>query len=209
MRLKLVNRTDEEILERLRRRYMNNQKLSLQFNSEDVAELFLNAYADSTDPHTSYFSPTSAKNFNVQLSLSVEGIGAVLQKRDEYAQIREVVAGGPAAKSGQIKPGDFLVAVGQGEEGPMEDVIDWRLSDIVDKVRGQRGTVVRVEIISGDEGVESQSRIVRIVRDRVLMEDQAARLKTLEVEADDKKHTIGVISIPSFYEDFGVIKSSR
>ena len=202
LRLKLVNRTDEEILERLRRRYVNNQKLSLQFNSEDVAELFLNAYADSTDPHTSYFSPTSAKNFNVQLSLSVEGIGAVLQKRDEYAQIREVVAGGPAAKSGQIKPGDFLVAVGQGEEGPMEDVIDWRLSDIVDKVRGQRGTVVRVEIISGDEGVESQSRIVRIVRDRVLMEDQAARLKTLEVEADDKKHTIGVISIPSFYEDF-------
>lgn len=202
LRLKLVDRTDEEILERLRKRYINNQKLTLQANSEDVAEMFLNAYADSTDPHTSYFSPTSAKNFNVQLSLSVEGIGAVLQKRDEYAQIREVVAGGPADKSGQIQPGDRIVAVGQGEEGPMEDVIDWRLDDIVAKVRGQRGTVVRVEILPGDEGVEAQSRIVRIVRDRVLMEDQAARVKTLEVEADGTNHTIGVITIPSFYEDF-------
>lgn len=202
LRLKLVDRTDEEILERLRKRYINNQKLTLQANSEDVAEMFLNAYADSTDPHTSYFSPTSAKNFNVQLSLSVEGIGAVLQKRDEYAQIREVVAGGPADKSGQIQPGDRIVAVGQGEEGPMEDVIDWRLDDIVAKVRGERGTVVRVEILPGDEGVEAQSRIVRIVRDRVLMEDQAARVKTLEVEADGNNHTIGVITIPSFYEDF-------
>ncbi|MDO5666396.1 MAG: carboxy terminal-processing peptidase [Alcaligenaceae bacterium] len=202
LRLKLVDRTDQEILQRLRKRYTNNQKLTLQANSEDVAEMFLNAYADSTDPHTSYFSPTSAKNFNVQLSLSVEGIGAVLQKRDEYAQIREVVAGGPADKSGQIQPGDRIVAVGQGEEGPLEDVIDWRLDDIVAKVRGQRGTVVRVEILPGDEGVEAQSRIVRIVRDRVLMEDQAARVKTLEVEADETKHTIGVITIPSFYEDF-------
>ncbi|CAM5185431.1 carboxy terminal-processing peptidase [Oligella ureolytica] len=105
LRLKLVDRSDEEIIERLRKRYINSQKLILQANSEDVAEMFLNAYADSTDPHTSYFSPTSAKNFNVQLSLSVEGIGAVLQKRDEYAQIREVVAGGPAEKSGHDQAG--------------------------------------------------------------------------------------------------------
>lgn len=202
LRLKLVDKSDEEILERLRKRYTNNQKLTLQANSEDVAEMFLNAYADSTDPHTSYFSPTSAKNFNVQLSLSVEGIGAVLQKRDEYAQIREVVAGGPAAKSGQIQPGDRIVAVGQGEDGPMEDVIDWRLDDIVAKVRGERGTVVRVEILPGDEGVEAKSRIVRIVRDRVLMEDQAARVKTLEVESNGHQQKVGVITIPSFYEDF-------
>ena len=126
----------------------------------------------------------------------------MLQKRDEYAQIREVVAGGPAAKSGQIQPGDRIVAVGQGEEGPMEDVIDWRLDDIVAKVRGERGTVVRVEILPGDEGVEAQSRIVRIVRDRVMMEDQAARVKTLEVEVEGKQRKVGVITIPSFYEDF-------
>lgn len=202
LRLKLVGKDDEEILERLRKRYTNNQKLTLQANSEDVAEMFLNAYADSTDPHTSYFGPTSAKNFNVQLSLSVEGIGAVLQKRDEYAQIREVVAGGPADKSGQIKPGDRIVAVGQGEDGPLEDVIDWRLDDIVAKVRGERGSVVRVEILPGDEGLESESRVVHIVRDKVMMEDQAARLKTLDVEADDKEHKIGIVTIPSFYEDF-------
>lgn len=202
LRLKLVGQEDEKILERLRRRYTNNQKLTLQSNSEDVAEMFLNAYADAVDPHTSYFSPTSAKNFNVQLSLSVEGIGAVLQKRDEYAQIREVVAGGPAAKSGQIKPGDRIVAVGQGAEGPMEDVIDWRLDDIVAKVRGERGSTVRVEILPGDEGVEAKSRVVSLVRDKVLMEDQAARLKKIEVEADGQQHTVGVITVPSFYEDF-------
>ena len=202
LRLKLVGRSDEEILERLRKRYTNNQKLTLQANSEDVAEMFLNAYADSTDPHTSYFSPTSAKNFNVQLSLSVEGIGAVLQKRDEYAQIREVVAGGPADKSGQINPGDRIVAVGQGSEGSMEDVIDWRLDDIVAKVRGERGSVVRVEILPGDEGVESESRVVHIVRDKVMMEDQAAKVKTLELEDDGTNHTVGIITVPSFYEDF-------
>lgn len=202
LRLKLVGRTDEQIIERLRKRYTNSQKLILQANSEDVAEMFLNAYADSTDPHTSYFSPTSAKNFNVQLSLSVEGIGAVLQKRDEYAQIREVVAGGPAEKSGQIKPGDRIVAVGQGTEGPMEDVIDWRLDDIVAKVRGERGSVVRVEILPGDEGLESETKIVHIIRDKVMMEDQAAKLKTLEVESKGDKKTVGIITIPSFYEDF-------
>ncbi|CAM5185679.1 carboxy terminal-processing peptidase [Oligella ureolytica] len=208
LRLKLVDRSDEEIIERLRKRYINSQKLILQANSEDVAEMFLNAYADSTDPHTSYFSPTSAKNFNVQLSLSVEGIGAVLQKRDEYAQIREVVAGGPAEKSGQIKPGDRIVAVGQGAEGPLEDVIDWRLDDIVAKVRGERGSVVRVEILPGDEGIESETKIVPIVRDKVMMEDQAAKVKTLEIEADDANHTVGIITIPSFYEDFEA-KSSK
>lgn len=202
LRLKLVDRSDEQIIERLRKRYTNSQKLILQANSEDVAEMFLNAYADSTDPHTSYFSPTSAKNFNVQLSLSVEGIGAVLQKRDEYAQIREVVAGGPAEKSGQIKAGDRIVAVGQGAEGPLEDVIDWRLDDIVAKVRGERGSVVRVEILPGDEGIESETRVVHIVRDKVMMEDQAAKVKTLEVEADSVNHTVGIITIPSFYEDF-------
>ncbi len=202
LRLKLVGQSDEQIIERLRKRYTNSQKLILQANSEDVAEMFLNAYADSTDPHTSFFSPTSAKNFNVQLSLSVEGIGAVLQKRDEYAQIREVVVGGPAEKSGQIKAGDRIVAVGQGAEGPMEDVIDWRLDDIVAKVRGERGSVVRVEILPGDEGLESETRVVDIVRDKVMMEDQAAKVKTLEVKGDGMDHTIGIITIPSFYEDF-------
>lgn len=202
LRLKLANTDEQKIREILRKRYVNNRNQILRMNSEEVAELFLNAYSDSTDPHTTYYSPTSAKNFDVQLSLSVEGIGAVLQKRDEYGQIREVVAGGPAARSGQIHPGDRIVAVGQGESGPMEDVVDWRLDDIVKKIRGKRGSVVRVEVIPAEGGLDGEHRTVRIVREKVMMEDQAARSKVLDVSLDGQTQKIGLITVPSFYEDF-------
>lgn len=202
IRLKLTKTDDKKIRETLRKRYINNRNQIVRTKSEDVAEMFLNAYADSTDPHTTYYSPTSAKNFDVQLSLSVEGIGAVLQKRDEYGQIREVVAGGPAARSGEIHPGDRIVAVGQGDDGPMEEVIDWRLDDIVKKIRGKRGSVVRIEVIPGEGGLDGKHRIVRIVREKVTMEDQAARSKVMETELDGVKRKVGVITVPSFYEDF-------
>lgn len=202
IRLKLTKTDDKKIRETLRKRYINNRNQIVRTKSEDVAEMFLNAYADSTDPHTTYYSPTPAKNFDVQLSLSVEGIGAVLQKRDEYGQIREVVAGGPAARSGEIHPGDRIVAVGQGDDGPMEEVIDWRLDDIVKKIRGKRGSVVRIEVIPGEGGLDGKHRIVRIVREKVTMEDQAARSKVMETELDGVKRKVGVITVPSFYEDF-------
>lgn len=202
IRLKLTKTDDKKIRETLRKRYINNRNQIVRTKSEDVAEMFLNAYADSTDPHTTYYSPTSAKNFDVQLSLSVEGIGAVLQKRDEYGQIREVVAGGPAARSGEVHPGDRIVAVGQGDEGPMEEVIDWRLDDIVKKIRGKRGSVVRIELIPSEGGLDGKHRVVRIVREKVTMEDQAARSKVMETEIDGVKRKVGVITVPSFYEDF-------
>ncbi len=202
LRLKLNKTDDTKIREILRKRYINNHNQVVRMNSEDVAEMFLNAYADSTDPHTNYYSPTSAKNFDVQLSLSVEGIGAVLQKRDEYGQIREVVAGGPAARSGELQPGDRIVAVGQGDNGPMEDVIDWRLDDIVKKIRGKRGSVVRIEVIPADSGLDGKHKTIRIVREKVTMEDQAARSKVIETNVDDIKRKIGIITVPSFYEDF-------
>ncbi|WP_256330954.1 carboxy terminal-processing peptidase [Pelistega sp. MC2] len=202
LRLKLANMDDDKIRETLRKRYTNNRNQIVRMKSEDVAEMFLNAYTDSTDPHTSYYSPTSAKNFDVQLSLSVEGIGAVLQKRDEYGQIREVVAGGPAARGGQLQPGDRIVAVGQGENGPMEDVVDLRLDDIVKKIRGKRGSVVRIEVIPADGGLDGKHRTIRIVREKVTMEDQAARSKIYETNVDNVKRKIGIITVPSFYEDF-------
>ncbi len=209
LRLKLTKTSDEKIRETLRKRYINNRNQMVRMKSEDVAEMFLNAYADSTDPHTTYYSPTSAKNFDVQMSLSVEGIGAVLQKRDEYGQIREVVAGGPAAKDGRLQPGDRIVAVGQGEDGPMEEVIDWRLDDIVKKIRGKRGSVVRIEVIPAEGGLDGEHRTIRIVREKVLMEDQAARSKVLETNVDGVKRKVGVITVPSFYEDFdGRIKGT-
>ncbi|WP_051532340.1 carboxy terminal-processing peptidase [Brackiella oedipodis] len=214
LRLKLADTKDAEIVEKLKRRYKNNLNQILRSNSEDVAELFLNAYGDSTDPHTSYMSPSTAKNFQVQMSLSVDGIGAVLQKRDEYGMIREVVAGGPAQKNGQLKPGDRIVAVGQGKNGPMEDVVDWRLDEIVKKIRGKRGSTVRIEYIPSEEGIDSKTKIATIVRDQVMMEDQAARLKMLEVDDKDSdgkstKKKVAVIEIPSFYEDFEAHKERK
>ena len=202
LRLKLAGTDETKIRDTLRKRYVNNRNQILRMNSEEVAELFLNAYSDSTDPHTTYYSPTSAKNFDVQLSLSVEGIGAVLQKRDEYGQIREVVAGGPAARSGQLHPGDRIVAVGQGESGPMEDVVDWRLDDIVKKIRGKRGSVVRVEVIPAEGGLDGEHRVIRLVREKVMMEDQAARSKVLDTTVNGVTKKIGLITVPSFYEDF-------
>ena len=202
LRLKLAGSTDEKIKETLSKRYINNRNQILRMSSEDVSEMFINAYASSTDPHTNYYSPTSAKNFDVQISLSVDGIGAVLQKRDEYGQIREVVPGGPAAKSGQIQPGDRIVAVGQGEKGPMEDVVDWRLDDIVNKIRGKRGSTVRIEIIPSEGGIDGKQKVVTLVRQKVTLEDQAAKYKILEVENDGQLKKVAVITIPSFYEDF-------
>ena len=203
LRLKLAGSKDSVIVEKLRKRYINNRNQIMRMNGEDVAEMFLNAYGNSTDPHTSYYSPTSARNFDVQISLSVEGIGAVLQKRDEYGQIREVVPGGPAAKSGKLNPGDRIVAVGQGTSGPMEDVVDWRLDDIVKLIRGKRGTSVRIEIIPAERGMEGKHTTVTLVRQKVTMEDQAARYQIYEAgKADGQKRKIGIITIPSFYEDF-------
>ncbi|WP_051919284.1 carboxy terminal-processing peptidase [Basilea psittacipulmonis] len=202
LRLKLANNSDEKIKTILKRRYNNSKNQVLRMNSEDVGELIINAYTKAVDAHSEYYSPSSAQDFAVSMSLSVEGIGAVLQKTDEYAQIRELVPGGPAAKSGMINPGDKIVAIAQGDTGPFEDVIDMRLNDIVKKVRGKRGTVIRLELMSSDQGADAKHKVVRIVREKVLMEEQAVRSKVLPVTRGKEVINIGIITIPSFYEEF-------
>lgn len=199
LRLKLANMDDAKIRDILKRRYTSSRNNLIRFDVEDVGELIINAYTQSIDPHAAYFSPKSAKNFNIQMSLSVEGIGAVIQKHDEYAQIRELVAGGPAAKTGQIQPGDLIVAVAQGDTGAFEEVIDYRLDDVVSRIRGARGSVVRLELIPADGGADAEHKIVRIVRDKVAFEDKAARSKILEISRGKQTVKVGVIIIPSFY----------
>jgi carboxyl-terminal processing protease len=198
LRLKLAGRSQDEIRKTLDKRYSVLSERVHELRGDDVFENFMNAYAISIDPHTSYMSPRSAENFNMQMRLSLEGIGAVLQRQDEYVVIRTIVPGGPVALGGKIKVGDRVVAVGQGDKGPMTDVVGWRIDDVVDLIRGNKGTKVRLDILPADAGVDGAHKQVTIVRDKVKLEEQAASKRVIE---SGGKH-IGVITLPGFYLDF-------
>jgi carboxyl-terminal processing protease len=197
LRLKLAGRAPDEIRRTLDKRYAQMGTRVTQLKPEDAFETFMNAYTESIDPHTGYMSPRSAENFNMSMRLSLEGIGAVLQSQDDYVVVRTMVPGGPAAMGGQLAVGDRIVAVAQGD-GPMVDVMGWRIDDVVQLVRGPKGTTVRLDTIPAANGIDGEHRIVEIVRDRVKLEEQAARRQL--IEADGKR--IGVIRLPTFYADF-------
>ncbi|MCX7042289.1 MAG: carboxy terminal-processing peptidase [Gammaproteobacteria bacterium] len=198
LRLKLAGRSQEEIRKTLDKRYAQLGSRVHEMRGDDVFEFFMNAYASSIDPHTSYMSPRSAENFDMQMRLSLQGIGAVLQRQDEFVVIRTLVPGGPAASSGKIKVGDRVVAVGQGDKGPMTDVVDWRIDDVVDQIRGNKGTKVRLDVLPADAGIDGPHKMVTLVRDTIKLEEQAASKSVIDVQG--KK--IGVITLPGFYLDF-------
>jgi carboxyl-terminal processing protease len=203
LRLKLAGKSDEDIRKTLDKRYAGYIERVRQLDGEDAFQTFMNAYAETTDPHTDYLGPRAAQNFDIAMKLSLEGIGAVLQARDEYTQIREVVPGGPADKSGKVHVGDRIVAIGQGADGPMTDVIGWRLDDVVDKIRGKKDTTVRLEILPADAGPDGKHELVTMVRKKVSIEEQAAKKKVIEVKDGDVSRKIGIIDLPTFYSDFG------
>jgi carboxyl-terminal processing protease len=198
----MADKAPEEIPKTLERRYQNQLNRLDQYNAQDVFQIYANTLAEQYDPHTNYFSPRRAENFDINMSLSFEGIGAILQIDDEYAKVSRLVPAGPADKQGDLKPSDLIIGVGQGEDGPIEDVVGWRLDEIVDLIRGPRNTTVRLEVIPG-KGKTDQRRLVPIQRNEVKLEEQAAKKKVIEVE-DEKQntHRIGVIDIPAFYIDF-------
>jgi len=204
--LKLNNKTNDEIISQLKRRNTNLLRRLHQSKSEDAFQTYINAFAGIYDPHTQYFSPQTAENFDINMSLSLEGIGAVLSSEDEYTRVVSVVPGGPAEKAGQLKPGDKIVSVGQGKNGALEDVVGMRLDDVVKLIRGAKHTLVRLEIIPGS-GSDSSTRIYEIIRDRVKLEEQDATSKIIEVPVDGKKSRIGVIELPTFYIDFKAAQS--
>lgn len=198
LRLKLAGRTSEEISKTLDKRYSQVSERSSELRGDDAFEFFMNAYTLSIDPHSSYMSPKSHENFMMQMRLSLQGIGAVLQRQDEYVVIRTIVAGSPAALSGKVKVGDRIVSVGQGDKEPMIDVVGWRIDDVVQKIRGDKGTKVRLDIIPGDQGVDAKHVMVTLVRDTIKLEDQAASKRIIDVQGK----RIGVIELPAFYADF-------
>ncbi|MGH8191082.1 MAG: carboxy terminal-processing peptidase [Rhodanobacteraceae bacterium] len=202
IRLKLAGKDDAEIRNTLAHRYENYLDRVHQLDSEDVFQTFLNAYATSIDPHTNYFGPRASQNFNIAMSLSLDGIGAVLQEHDEYTVIREVVPGGPAAKSAKLEVGDKIVGVGQGECGQIVDTIGWRIDDVVAKIRGKKGTVVRLEVLPAEGGPNARAQIITLTRAKVTVADQEAKKKIIDVKEGGRTIKVGIIELPSFYEDF-------
>lgn len=194
--------------ELLSKRYENRLHQALQSTSDDVFQLYMNAVTQAFDPHTAYFSPRNTENFNIQMRLSLEGIGCVLRMEDEQVTVVELVTGGPADLSQQIKAGDKIVGVAQGDKGPWVDVVGWRLDDVVERIRGQRGTVVRLKVLPGKAGAAAAEKTVRLVRDTIKLEKQAAKseIKTIP-ESDGRTLRIGIITIPAFYSDFEAARS--
>ena len=204
LRLKIAGKQPAEIRKTLDKRYAQIARSANEVKSEDVFALFLNAYTASVDPHTDYLNPRSAENFNQSMSLSLEGIGAQLQRQDDFVVIREIIPGGPASKDGTLKAGDRIVGVGQGKSGLVEDVIGWRIDDVVAKIRGAKGTQVKLEYIPAEGGIDGEHRTVTITRQRVELAEQAAKGKTYTIPAqgDRPERLIGVIELPTFYQDF-------
>ncbi|MFL6675330.1 MAG: carboxy terminal-processing peptidase [Massilia sp.] len=201
LRLRLAGKDDKAIRETLGKRYENYQNRLKKLNNEDVFQMFMNAYATSIEPHTNYLGPRAADNFDIAMRLSLEGIGAVLQARDDYTLVREVVPGGPADKSGKLKVGDRIVGVAQGS-GPFTDVLGWRIDDVVQLVRGEKDSTVRLDVIPADAGPDGKHVAVSLVRKKINMEEQSAKKSIIEVKDNGVKRRIGVISLPTFYQDF-------
>ena len=200
--MKLDGTPIEEAKETLAKRYKNQLKRTLQARSEDAFSTYMNSFTAVYDPHTSYFSPRSSENFNINMSLSLEGIGAVLQADNEFTKVVRLVPGGPAHKQGQLGTADRIVGVAQDDEGEMIDVIGWRLDEVVDLIRGPKHSIVRLKVIPSESQTETKTEVIKITRDKVKLEEQAASSTTLDIDRDGKSNHIGVITIPTFYADF-------
>ena len=200
--LRLTGDDDEEIKDKLSKRYRNQLSQVLKTNERDIFQTFLSTVAKTVDPHTAYFSPRDSENFNMGLSLSLQGIGAQLTTEDEYTKIVELIKGGPAERGEELKQGDRIIGIGQGVDGEIQDVVGMRLDDVVAQIRGEKGTVVRLSVIPADAVSESSAQTISITRDTVKLEDQSAKKEIIELSYNERDYKIGVIDLPTFYFDF-------
>ena len=201
LRLKLAGKDDKSIIETLNKRYDKNLKSVTKLNSEDAFQLFMNAYATSIDPHTNYFGIRASEDFAIAMKLSLVGIGAVLEEKDEYTTIKELVPGGPAALSDKLKIGDRIIGVGQGKTA-ITDVQGWRLDDTVALIRGELDSVVVLDILPAEVGIDGEHKPVALIRKKISLEEKAAKKSIIEAKNGNVMRRIGVITLPEFYQDF-------
>lgn len=207
LRLKIAGKEPSKIQELLTKRYKNQLARLDQTRSEDIFQAYINTFAMSYDPHTNYLSPDNAENFDINMSLSLEGIGAVLQSDNDQVKVVRLVPAGPADKTKQVAPADKIIGVAQGDK-EMVDVIGWRLDEVVKLIRGPKGSVVRLEVIPASNAPNDQtSKIVSITREAVKLEEQAAKKSILNLKQDGKDYKLGVIEIPAFYLDFKAFRA--
>jgi carboxyl-terminal processing protease len=202
LRLKLAGKNNKSIIETLDKRYESYLKSNAKIKNSDVFQSFMNAYTMTIDPHTNYFGIQQSDDFDISMKLSLVGIGAVLQDKDEYTTIRELVTGSPAALSGKLEIGDRIVGVGQSMNGAITDVMGWRLDDTVALIRGAENSVVVLDILPVKAGTDSKHKLITLTRKKISLEQQAAKKSIIKVTDNGVTHQIGVISLPVFYQDF-------
>lgn len=200
LNLKLAGKTDDEAVTILTKRYKNTKKRLAQTESEDVFQLVMNAFARSIEAHTSYLSPRNAERFQQEMNLSLEGIGAVLRADEDYTVIQSLVPGGPADLTAKLKPKDKIIGVAQDKED-FVDIIGWRLDDVVDLIKGPKGSTVRLQVVNAADIGTSKAQVVTIVRDKIRLEDRAAKAEVFKPQLSDMNQKIGVINIPGFYNN--------
>jgi carboxyl-terminal processing protease len=200
--LLLAGKTWPEARDTLRTRYDRVLKRVDQIKPEEVFETYLNSYARAFDPHSNYFSPRNSEEYKIQMSLNYEGIGASLQLIDDHVTIMNLIEGGPAAADGTLKASDRITAVGQGNEGPLTDVVGWRIDDVVQLIRGKGDTTVRLQILPAGAAPGTAEKIVPLVRGKVTLEAQAAQRELKTLKRGTREYKVGVINVPGFYSDY-------
>lgn len=198
----LADTKPAEAVKKLKKRYSNMTKRTSQIKPNELFQTIVNAYAGAIEPHTSYLSPRSSEQFDINMSLSLSGIGAVLRTDEDHTKIVSVVPGGPADLTGQISAGDRIIGVGQKSAASVKDIVGWRLSDVVNKIRGEKGSTVVLSVLPSATGLSGKPKTVNIVRDKIKLEHQAASKRIIEIERPNGKVKVGVIDLPSFYIDF-------
>jgi carboxyl-terminal processing protease len=204
--LRLAGKKPDELVKLLEKRYRSQIARAKQYSGDDVFQIYMNALTGLYDPHTNYFSPRTSENFNINMSLKLEGIGAVLQMDDDYTKVARLVPAGPADKQGELKAADRIVGVGEGKAGEVQDVVGWRLDDVVDLIRGAKGSTVRLEIIPASSKSDAERKLISIVRNEVTLEEQSAQKRVLNLTQNGRAVKIGVINVPAFYVDFDAMR---